>query len=152
VPQSKQNDNFSLSRNNFLGVMLRRAQDLSSQVFKEPPPGKLFNNCTGTAKVALEPGTSKSGTVYHTFRGYFNNVICQKLKSRMLYVGGVTGGLVEHAPGKMEMFALEERLNSGSLNLITVQYESELTVGVILTTGKSPVCLASHQEATFSNV
>jgi len=106
------------------GVLLQQASDLSpAQYFKEPPPPKLFTNCKKWVHVELEPGSMKRTSLHFRVSGTFNTVIQQKLTNQSSTVGPPVN--LKRAPGKCELFALEERLETGSLNLITVAYECE---------------------------
>ena len=65
----------------------------------------------------------KRTSLHFRVSGTFNTVIQQKLTNQSSTVGPPVN--LKRAPGKCELFALEERLETGSLNLITVAYECE---------------------------
>lgn len=153
VPQTKENDNFRLSSNSYRSVFLVRAAELSpADTFKEPPNPKLFNNCYKSGSQKLGPGDMKKSTLVSTWSGYYNNIFGGKLQVRSQYTGGSTGGWVQWAPGSCEMFAFEEQLNTGSLQKITLSYESKMEVGVYLITGKLPLLVPSHEEVALDNI
>jgi len=152
APQAKQIDNFKLSRNGYRSVILLRAEDLSDATdYQEPPNPVEFSNCYRASKVLLQPGNLKKSNILTKWSGYFNDLIGHKLTIRQAITGGTTQN-VEYAPGKCELFAFEEILNTGSTNLITCAYESEKKVGCTLTTGPYPVCTPGFDVQTFTNV
>lgn len=149
VPRSKQNDNELINRTTAAGNILVRAAELApATVWKEPPMPKQFNNCKAYVFVRLEPGSIKTGKITKYWSGYFNNIL-QRLYTRSK--AGYTDS-VEMAPGTCELFALEETLNSGSVNNITVNYEKEYRVGAMLVTGKQPLCLMKYYDDVQDNV
>lgn len=150
VPQCKQID---LQLNKLCrvrygsAIILEQSVDLvPAQLFKEPPNPKIFNNCHKSAAVKLEPGDMKKTYLESTWRGYFNNIVLGKLLNR-------TGnGYMQFAPGKVQLLALEERLNSGSTNPVTVNYECDRKTGVMLITTKNPTALAEYSSQEINNV
>lgn len=146
VPKSKTYGDSGLNNSLQNGVLLVQAVDCSpAQLYKEPPNPKTWNNCIKSSSVMLPPGGMKKTQLYSKWRGYFNNLLSGKLK----YI--INGVRVNYAPGKMQLIALEERLNSGSLNLITVQYECDRKTMVNLITTKKPIALADFSSVTYNN-
>lgn len=149
VPQSKQYDMGVLNRIRPGGVFLEQSLDLSpALLFKEPPVPKTFSNCVKASRVNLQPGDMKKTTLHTHYRGYFNNII-QKMKATMR---DTTNDFVQYAAGKCQLFALEERLNSGSTNYITVTYEIDRKIGAMLTTTRSPVALSGYATLQVNNI
>jgi len=107
---------------------------------KEPPLKSYFTNCTGVKPVKLEPGGIKNTFCSVKYRGFFNNLI-QKLR-----VQGGAGAFVtaRYAQGKCQIIALEEQLNSGSLNNITVMYEAQKKIGCMFITTKKASALGAY--------
>jgi len=144
-PASKQRGNYGLSIIRSSGIILHRAQDLvPAEDFKEPPIPSTFNNCYKASKVGLEPGSMKRADITSNWSGYFNNVLYGSLTTKR----GAT--LVFNTPGKSQMIALEEALNSGSSNSITASYQCEKNIGVMLITGTKPICIAKHEETVYN--
>lgn len=148
VPQTKQMGTDGLNRISFNGgIILQQSVDLNpSTLYKEPPVPKFFNNCYKASYVSLDPGYIKKSVVVSKWRGYFNNLISGKLMAR------TNGSLVSYAPGKCQLFALEERLNSGSTNLITVNYECDRKIGAVFYTTKNPSSLSDYESLEINNV
>lgn len=130
------------------GVQLVRAAELNSSL-KEPPVPNYFINCYKRGAVQLEPGQMKSASIYKKFRGFFNDVIGRMRNSG---VGSGISAKSQIVDGKCQIFALEERLNSGSLNNITVSYEVQKRYGCFFTTSKKSIMLASYDFNVQSNV
>ena len=148
VMHSKQQDNIHLSRMIRNGLLLHRASELNpSSVFKEPPAAKEWNNCIGSSYERLDPGSIKKGTVFFQKSGYLNSLL-----SSMAGKMGSTGTDVVYAPGSSELYALEEVVNTGSSNNLTLQYEREFTTGCITRKGKLPICLASFSDQNINNL
>lgn len=147
VPTMKTMGRNGLNRIPVNGVVLVQAVDTNpAPLYREPPVPKTFSNCYKSSYCKLDPGSLKKTVIYSKWRGYFNNLIGGKLKS-------VTDGIsMTYAPGKAQMLALEERLNSGSTNLITVNYEAQRSIGAVLYTTKQPVMLADFAQIEFNNV
>ena len=145
APASKQRDNTGLSRLRSFGLQLHRAQDLSPpEDFKEPPLPATFNNCYKASAIGLEPGTMKRADLTSTWSGYFNNILFGSLTQKR------GASLQFNTPGKSQLIALEEALNSGSTNLITTSYQSEKKMGVMLITGPKPIMIAKHEELQYN--
>lgn len=146
VPQPKTMGS-SLNRATAQGIILKRAVDLSpAQLYKEPPVPSHFSNCYKSSYVGLQPGDMQRSSIMSQWTGYFNNLVSGKFLQRY------TGDAVEFAPGKCELFAMEESLNSGSTNLLLANYEAEKTVGAVLISSKRPTMLAGHSELEINNV
>jgi len=145
APASKQRDNTGLSRLRSFGLQLHRAQDLSPpEDFKEPPLPATFNNCYKASNIGLEPGTMKRADLTSTWSGYFNNILFRSLTQKR------GASLQFNTPGKCQLIALEEALNSGSTNLITTSYQSEKKMGVMFITGPKPIMIAKHEEVQYN--
>lgn len=150
VPQQKQTGVSGLTRVIGDGIILQQSVDLSpATLFKEPPVPKTFSNCFASSYVRLDPGFIKRGSIVSKWRGYFNNIIFGKLKA--VTPDGANQN-VSYSAGKCQLFALEEALNSGSTNKITVNYECEKKIGAMLITGKKPVMLTGWHEQERNNI
>lgn len=130
------------------GIQLARGAQLNGSL-KEPPLPNYFVNCYKRGFVQLEPGQMKTVSIYFKFKGFFNDVV-----GRLRPSGTGTGSsrATQLAPGKCQVFALEERLNSGSTNNITVSYECQKRYGCYFTTSKKSSMLAAYDSAVLSNV
>lgn len=152
VPQTKQLERFANTVNFRDGVLLARAGSFASPDYKkEPPVPKTYNNCKKSAYVGLNPGTMKNTKISSYWRGYFNNIIMGRLTFRSSGVADATS-VVTFSPGKCQMFALEERINSGATNPITVQYEVDRKIGVYLITTKKPVMSMGYTAQQYDDV
>jgi len=144
-PSSKQRGNYGISRLRSSGILLHRAQDLTPpEDFKEPPIPSTFNNCYKATKVGLEPGSMKRADITSNWTGFFNNLLFGSLTVKR------GASLVFNTPGKSQMIALEEAMNTGSANLITTSYQCEKNIGVMLITSTKPICIAKHEEVVYN--
>lgn len=139
----------SLNRIQTPGIILAQAVDMNSTYFKEPPVPSFFSNCGKSSYVNLASGDMKKTVVSSKWRGYFNNILIGKLKN--VSPDGLQQ-VTMYAPGKCQILALEERLNSGSTNLITVSYECERKMGAMLISTKKPTMLSAFTEYQLNNV
>jgi len=134
-----------------LGIQLVRGTDLltgqPNSPYVEPPTPRQFNNCSKAAKVNMDPGSCKKGSIVHTWTGYTSNLLRFKFNT----VPRTPVTTYRYLPGKSQMFALEERISTPSLNLITCLYEVQQTVGVKFTSIKKKTIVANYTTATFSN-
>lgn len=112
---------------------------------KEPPPTSFFANCDKFASVRLEPGSLKDCYISNVIVKYYENL----LRSFAWYNGST--GARRQTVGDTVLFALEETLNSGSTNQITVQYESQYNCSSYLKTGKQPTIKVVFDQNTASN-
>lgn len=117
------------------------------QEYEEPPvPGK-FSNCLKASKIVLQPGQMKKTVVTHKYSGFLLNLF-QKLRNKYFATISSTG-YSSGAPGKCQLFGLEEFIRTDSTNLITCQWEKELRIGCVLKTKKKKVQFNS-QFLTYS--
>jgi hypothetical protein len=135
IPKPKQADNSLMSSTYIQGVWLVRVNGLSGsdyQAWREPPVKKSFSNVTAQGYTRINPGAMKDMSCADHYRGYFQNIVAGKIK--VLTEAGKTA----FAPGKSQAVFLEEELNSGSANNISVQYETQHTIGCQFITSKYP--------------
>lgn len=130
------------------GIILARASQFGGSdvtAYKEPPVKKLFQNCTKSAYVRLNPGALKSMTVGADLKGYFNNIL-YKLRYN------TQDTQTKQCFGKSQLVCLEEELNSGSANNITVHYECQHIAGASLVTTKNGNMQPGYSSSEFNNV
>lgn len=128
-------------------IMTYRSQELPiPRLFQTPPPVKWFGNVTKSSKVKLQVGEIKTSYITSYWRGYVNNMLHGKFKVEL------AGTWQTFMPGKCELFALEEVLNSGSGNPILASYECNRYVMGKLVTTKAPIMLPDYQEYVQNNV
>lgn len=94
-----------------------------------PPTPKIWNNCSHTANVSLEPGELKDVYISNVNEKYYQ----QFVRSLAWYNGS---GKRRQNVGDCIYVVLEERLNSGSTNPIRVNYECEATFKCYVTTNR----------------
>jgi len=94
-----------------------------------PPTPKIWNNCSQTANISLEPGELKDCYISNVSEKYYQ----QFVRSLAWYNGS---GKRRQNVGDCIYVVLEERLNSGSFNPIRVNYECEATFQCYLTTNR----------------
>jgi hypothetical protein len=139
----------SLERIRDTGLMLVRGAQIDFN-YREPPEPKYVSNCRKASKVMLQPGEIKTGFISHSFRGYFRNILERHLTGKSNNVATAQKRYL-NTPGKSEMFAFEELLNSGSANLILLNYESEYHCGARTFSIKKHTMLSNFNQSTFSN-
>ena len=148
VPKIKADTPISLNQMENQGVILVRTGQFGGSdvtAYKEPPVRKLFQNCTKSAYVRLNPGALKSMTVGTDIKGYINNVIF-KLRYN------TQDTQTKQCFGKSQMACLEEELNSGSTQNITVSYECQHVAGASLITTRNPNMQPGYASAVINNV
>lgn len=147
IPKSKEKGTNFLNQAYNQGLILLRSAELNNVAYKEPPLPQQFYNIAGASKVRLAPGQMKKGTISHTYKGYFNALL-QKLFCRNQQTGL---DMMRVAPGKCELYALEEVMQSSSIYICHVGYEKETRFCFNLTTGKSPNILMNYATLEINN-
>jgi len=94
-----------------------------------PPTPQIWNNCSKSANVSLEPGELKDVYISNSNVKYF----AQFVRSLAWFNGS---GKRRQTVGDCLYVVLEERLNSGSTNPIRVIYECEATFKCYVTTNR----------------
>lgn len=136
IPKTKAPYQNAVSSLDISGVFIQRAGNLvaSDQIpWREPPTKKTFNNATKSGYTRVAPGQLKDMTISDHYRGYYGNLTSGRF--RVITENNV----VTHAPGRCQVAFLEEELNSGSNNNISIQYENQHTIGAHFITTKAPV-------------
>jgi hypothetical protein len=130
------------------GVMLVRGAELPGTdviAYKEPPVKNTFQNVVKSGYVRLGPGAMKSMQCVSTCKGFFGNVLF-----KLRYTN--EAGAANRAYGKSQLLCLEEELNSGSANNITIYYECQHIAGAQLTTTLSPNMQPGYGSEQISNL
>jgi len=130
------------------GVILFRRNQLGSgdlNAWAEPPVKKAFNNCTKAGYVRLAPGELRDMEASKTWTGYFENILCGRFRY------AAENAFVSHAPGMSQVVYLEEELNSGSANKISVAYETQHTCGVSLITSNAANMQPYYAATEYNN-
>jgi len=148
VPKLKADGPIALNQMENQGLILCRAAQFGGtdiQSYKEPPVKNAFQKCVKSGFVRLNPGALKSMTIGTDIRGYFANVLF-----RLRY--NVANTQTKNCYGKSQLVCLEEELNSGSANNITVQYECQHIAGANLTTTLNPNMQPGYLSGAINNV
>ncbi len=111
--------------------------------WREPQPPAIFRNVKGSTRVSLQPGDIKKGTVTSMYRGYFNDVLA-KIRNRTNTPANTS--VFGPVLGKSQLFSLEEVINTGDINQIVVQYETDKHIGCYLKQISRPVMIQGHAE------
>jgi hypothetical protein len=146
VPSTKSYWTEQINEANTDGTYLIRPSSFPSgstdiEAWKEPPTKKMFNNATRVGYTRLNPGQLKDMTAVNTYRGYFQQLLLKKFRTT------TENNKVSSVPGKFQVVFLEEELNSGSANKISVQYETQHTLGAVFVTTKSPMMSSTYGSA-----
>lgn len=114
----------------------------------EPKTKQDWTNCYAMANVSLQPGEIKSSRLTMKKAGYINNFFktCQYIS------GTATIKKISSAPGYSQLFFFEEVMNSGSSNLITVNYEQQIYISAYLITGRSNAINTQHTQGEYNNL
>ncbi|MFM7088154.1 MAG: hypothetical protein ACKOW9_01295 [Candidatus Paceibacterota bacterium] len=149
IPQTKQFGVVSVNSAYIDGIYLFANSLLAANdvnAWKEPPINKAFNNCELNGYTRLNPGQLKDFAISDTYRGYFANIISGKFKVL------TEDGVMQKCPGRSQIVWLEEELNSGSENKITVAYETQHVIGCNLISSKNPNMQPEYREKANLNL
>lgn len=127
-------------RTNTEGIMLINGNNAVDEAMKDPPTPTFFSNCSKASSVKLEPGAMKKFKVQNDYIKYYAEIL--RLAAR--FNGSVTYKRQNIADTMM--IGLEEILNSGSANKITVQYEGENCTGAYFVTGPVPTMKKMYEQ------
>lgn len=127
-----------LNRNPELGLgLIQGTTDLLSQ-YQELPQPKRWVNCYRTSNIILQPGTMKKTYIQTKFKGRLVNVMkmlrCELFTPSNPPVPG--DGFVSGVMGKCQIVGIEEKIRTAAVNPITITYQREIKVGVVLKTMK----------------
>jgi len=128
--------NERLNRSDVTGLNLVRAGQFGDAGYQNSPDPKLWTNCNKTSKILLQPGTMKTTSITHVFKGKFMTVLRRMRAAETLapyFIGGA---------GKFQWIQLEESLRTQSENPVTVQYERRVQIGCYSTKSKTPALTA----------
>jgi len=148
VPKTKEISPVALNIVPFNGTMLFRKSQLAGSdvaAWSEPPVKSSFYNASKGSYCRLSPGVLKDMEVSKTWNGPFHTIMN---RWRITYSSTTIGA----CPGISQMAFLEEELNSGSANLISVSYETQHTVGCNLTTVKAPNMQPYYATTILNNI
>jgi len=118
------------------GVTLVRADDVAGSQFQEPPPPLYWSNCIKSSKVTLDPGEIKRIHIKYNFKNTLQNIVkkLRAVSSQGAVTSGTWAGSIQAMAGRSQILALEERIRTTSDNIVTVQYERQLTISCSLKT------------------
>lgn len=139
-----------LTKSTVGGLILTRGAQLGPK-FREPMVKEYFNNVSKIGKIRLNPGDIKHYTISFKKSAFFNDFI-DKMVSRSNPNVLVPSGVMAKAPGRCQLMALEETLNSGSTNKITVNYEAEKGIGVFFKTSRKKFMIMGHEDKEINNI
>lgn len=101
-----------------------------SPTFREPPSPGLFNNCTGSGKVRMEPGQIKS-----FFKTYNKKISILNFWRKMSYTT-YPGGYFSYTLFPTQMVALEDVINVNVAATIAVAVEANREIGFMVSERK----------------
>lgn len=113
------------------------------QNIRNPPSPYFWTNCSKSGSISLEPGDLKDVSLYNKVDKFYPDFMA----SLAWYDGA---GVRRQKIGDCVFIALEERLNSGSINPVKVQYENELTNYCYLSTDRVCPMLKTYDTRTQS--
>lgn len=115
------------------GIVLLKETMLVND-YQEPPNPKLWSTCVKSSRVILQPGEMKKAYILFKTKGKITNVL-KYLRAERLVIDRLSG-----TKGKCQIIALEEKIRTDTANVITIQYERELKVGVTTRSGaRAPI-------------
>lgn len=125
------------------GVFLwRKGNSSGSNELKEVPVRGQLERVVESKFVRLSPGQIKDFQCSYQFKGDFVSVM-----SKMRYTrDGTSPVRLAEVAGISQAVFLEEEMNTGSANSITVGYETQHTIGAVLTTKQSPQLAPFYEE------
>lgn len=130
------------------GIILARAAEFGGTdvtAYKEPPVKNAFQKCVKAGYVRLNSGALKSMTIGTDISGYYANVLFRLRVNE-------SQGQTKNCFGKSQLVCLEEELNSGSSNLITVQYECQHIAGAEFITTSNPNMQPGYAQSQINNL
>lgn len=139
----------SLNRMRNIGITLGTSVSLG-QPLQEPMVPKLFQNCSKSVKIRLNPGELKEQNLYHTYSGNFEK-ISKQLRSSHIPVTVAPRTFLSGVQGKCQMFMLEEQIRSNAANVITINYERQVKIGATCTNVFKHVPLLTELTSGESN-
>jgi hypothetical protein len=134
VPKLKDDSPIVLNEITDNGIILLRVGQfpvIDGNGYKEPPVRAAFQGVTKSGYVRLNPGALKSMTIGADIKGYYSNVLF-KLRYNL------EAARTARCYGKSQMVVLEEELNSGSANNLTISYECQHIAGAEFITTSNP--------------
>lgn len=151
VPQTTTMGRNVINTMELTGLQLIRGAEAAtvSGGYLEPVHPKTFTNCYKSSRVSLQPGDIKKSYITSVWKGYWNNLVVGKLQARL---NNVAPDSYSYAPGKCQVFALEEILNSGSTNKITCNYELERKIGAVLYKSKTAPMVPPFEQVRVDNL
>jgi len=140
------------------GLLLYRSAEFTNALpgtdglWTEPPNPKIWMNCDGSARVALQPGNIKTSYLKHSYNGLFG-MIQRKLFPNLAATNpfSPTTYIATGLSGKCNLIALEEMLRTDTTNKITLNYENEYRIGCYLSTRKKKTALLSFMSSENIN-
>lgn len=133
-------------RTTYSGIILINGNAAVDDAMKDPPSPGFFSNCSKASYVKLEPGAMKKFYVENNYNKYYIEIL--RAASRYTGSPSIVGGTVwkRQSIADTMMIALEEVLNSGSANKITIQYEGEIRTGAYFVTGPVPTMKKLYEQ------
>jgi len=148
VPKLRGEGPFAIQNTRPQGIILVRGAELGGSnviAYNEPPVRNVFQSVVKSGYVRLGPGAMKSMNCSASCQGFFNTVLF-----KLRYTN--ENGVVSRAYGKSQMLCIEEELNSGSANNITLSYECQHICGAQLTTTSNPNMQPLFKQSNINNI
>jgi len=150
TPRTRQEGAFLLETTGGLqGVSLVRAAQLPNS-FKEPPVPSVFYGLKGAAKIKIEPGEVKHGSVYYTAKVPLLKYITN-LGWRYNTYSITPSYKTFHVLGKCQLYALEDLINVNVNENISLAYEVNRECAMYLTERKVVASIGQFQQYTLDN-
>lgn len=134
------------------GINLRRAAEFPQRAqAREPPMGRMFNNCKKTDKIVLQPGEIKTGKIYYTKTLKVLSFL-KTIEIEAYTIPSNSQKVVKHLRVPGQFIVLEDVINFNANEKITVAYELNRKVGCYLTYKKPLVSVSSYNSTSLSNL
>lgn len=151
TPVSRQTGAFLLTTMSVQrGVNVVRAAELPSS-FREPPLPNIFLKCNKSARIRLQPGDIKYGSITYTTR--------MKLMDYLRKIGYAVTAFnadpklwrTQYPIGKCQLYALEDVINVNGEQKINAAYEVNRTIGMYVTFNKKQSSIGQFRSLTYDN-
>lgn len=99
--------------------------------WQNPPPPRVWQNCTKSSNVLLQPGNSKAYSYTYIYSGTFKNMY---KFTTALTTGTSSTATAGGVLGRSALLGLSEKIRTPETNLLTFKYETKYEIGCFIKT------------------